>query len=113
MVSSEEKALAIVSHLAPLIGYSVILGQVLIPLVIYLWKGKESDYVREHALESLNFQISMLIYLVLSGLLMFVLIGFILMPVVAILGFVFMIMATIKAANDEHYSYPLSIRFVK
>jgi uncharacterized Tic20 family protein len=51
-------------------GFLIATGQViLIPLIILAWKGKESEYVKFHAQESLNFQISMAIYCVfgLSG----------------------------------------------
>lgn len=113
MVSSDERTLAVVAHLAPVIGYTVGFGQILIPLIIYLWKGKESDYVREHALESLNFQISMTIYFIVSAILMFVLIGFLMIAVLAVVALVAMIMATIKAYNGEAYAYPLTIRLVK
>lgn len=111
--TSEDRTLAVIAHLAPLIGYTVGFGQILIPLGIYLWKGKESEYVREHALESLNFQISMTIYLFAAAMLMFVLIGFVLLPVLAIVALVVMILATIKAANGEMYHYPITIRLVK
>lgn len=111
--TSEDRTLAVIAHLAPLIGYTIGFGQILIPLAIYLWKGKESEYVRQHALESLNFQISMTIYLFVAAALMFVLIGFVLLPILGVIALVVMILATIKAANGESYEYPMTIRLVK
>src|SRR5262245_56488208 len=116
MNTNEDRILAIVAHLAPVIGYSIGFGQILIPLVIYLWKGKESDYVRHHALESLNFQITMTVFFALAGISVMMLIGILLIPVmiiVAIVALIAMVMATIKAANGEMYEYPMSVRLVK
>ena len=82
------------------------------PLIVMLTKGNESAFVRRQAVESLNFQLSMLIYFVVSAILILVLIGFLLMLVVAVLWLVFTIMAAVKASNGEEYRYPLTIRMV-
>lgn len=106
--TSEDEILAIVCHLAPLAG----IGYIIAPLVIYLAK-KDSPFVQEHAAESLNFQISTLIYGIVSGILCFVLVGFLMLFALGIFSFVVMILATIAAAKGESYHYPLTIRFVK
>jgi len=82
------------------------------PLIIMLTKGNESAYVRRQAVESLNFQLSMLIYGIVSAVLMLILIGFLLILVVGILWLVFTVMASVKASNGEEYHYPLTIRMV-
>ena len=84
----------------------------LAPLIIMLVKGNDSAFVRRHAVESLNFQISLLIYLVISFILAFVLIGFLLMAAVGLFALIVIILATVKAANGEDYRYPLCIRLV-
>jgi len=92
----------------PLIGLSFIA-----PLVIWLIKREEDAFVEYHSREALNFQLTLIIYLVVSVLLMLVLIGFILIFVVGIFAFVVMIIAGVKAAGGEFYRYPLNIRFIK
>jgi len=82
------------------------------PLIVMLTKGNESAYVRRQSVESLNFQLSMLIYGVVSAVLMLVLIGFLLILVVGILWLVFTVIASVKASNGEEYHYPLTIRMV-
>ena len=52
------------------------------PLIVMLIKGNESPYVRRQAVESLNFQLSILIYAIVSVVLIIVLVGFILLPIV-------------------------------
>jgi len=106
-VSSDSRGWATAAHLVPLIGLSFI-G----PLVIWLVKRDEDPFVGYHSLEALNFQISLIIYMIASLLLMLVLIGFILIFVVPIFALVVMIIAGIKAANGEFYRYPLTLRFV-
>ena len=107
MLSQEDKTMALLSHVLAIVAGFIA------PLVIWLIKKDQSLYVSEHAKESLNFQISMMIYFFGAFILTFVLIGAILLPILGILNFVFIIIATIKAANGEAYRYPLTIRFVK
>jgi uncharacterized Tic20 family protein len=109
--SQEERNWALASHVGTFVAAWFAMG-FLAPLVIMLTKGSDSAFVRRHAVESLNFQISLLIYLVISFVLAFVLIGFVLMAVVGIFALVVIILATIKAANGEDYRYPLCIRLV-
>ena len=90
----------------------------LAPLIIMLTVGNQSPYVRKHAVESLNFQISLLIYCAAAVLFSILTIGLGLIVVVplALAAFVavliFLIQASIKAANGEDYRYPLTLRFV-
>ena len=82
------------------------------PLIVMLTKGNESPYIRRQAVESLNFQLSILIYGAVSFVLVFVLVGFLLLPIVGLLWLIFTIIGSIKAANGEEYRYPLTIRMV-
>ena len=82
------------------------------PLIIYLMNGEKDPYVRHHAAEALNFQLTLLIALVVSFVLIFVIIGLVLLPLLAVLGIVFPIIAAVAANRDEWYRYPISIRMV-
>lgn len=84
----------------------------LVPLLVMMLKGPSSAFVRRQAVESLNFQISMIIWAVVAGVLMLALIGFLLLPVVAVWWLVFTIIGAVKANNGEDYRYPLIFRFV-
>jgi len=109
--SSEERTWAWISHAGTIVAAWVALG-FLCPLAIMLTKGNESPYVRRHAVESLNFQISLYIYLAACIALVFVLIGFFLLPMLGVFALVAIILATVKAANGEDFRYPLCIRLV-
>lgn len=105
--TSDEKNLALLAHILTLIAGFVA------PLVIYLVKKEESEYVRRHAVESLNFQISVFIYAICCIPLIFIIIG---IPLIILVGFgalILAIIATVKAAEGKDYRYPLTIRLIK
>ncbi|MDQ6650729.1 MAG: DUF4870 domain-containing protein [Actinomycetota bacterium] len=83
------------------------------PLVVMLTKGTESAYVRRQAVEALNFHITVALASIVAFILVFVLIGFLLLPAVLIGGAVLTVMAAIAASRGEDYRYPVSLRLVK
>ncbi|MBI5916762.1 MAG: DUF4870 domain-containing protein [Bacteroidetes bacterium] len=105
--TQDEKTMALLSHILTLVAGFIA------PLVIYLVKKDESAYVKKHAMESLNFQITVAIYLFASFILMLVVIGFFLMIAVGIAAFVLVILATIKANEGKFFKYPFTIRLIK
>ena len=120
-LTQDDKTWALVAHIGTLVSAYVALG-VLAPLLVMLVKG-DSPFTRRHAVESLNFQISLLIYTLVGGILAVLLVivtlgvGIIaLVPlglVLAVAVVVLIIVATVKASNGEFYEYPLTIRFIK
>lgn len=102
------------AHLSSFVG--VFVGGVAAfvgPLAIWLLKREEHPFIEHHAKEALNFNLSILLYGVVSGLLVLVLVGIPLLVAVVVVYVVFTIIAAVKAANGEGYRYPLTIRFVK
>lgn len=83
------------------------------PLIIWLVKREDSTFVDRGGKNYLNFLISYIIWTVVSLVLMLIIVGFVLLPVLAILNLVFTIIAIVKASNGEDYLPPLSIRFIK
>ena len=113
MDQKQERTWAMLCHLGALAGYIIPFGNVIAPLIIWLVKKEESELVDDQGKESLNFQISIAIYCIAAFLLMFILIGFILLPALAIFNLVMIIIAALKANSCERYHYPLCIRFIK
>ena len=60
----------------------------------------------------MNFQLSMLIYNLIAGLLCLVLIGFFLLAILHILNVILVIVASIQASEGKLYRYPLAIRLI-
>jgi uncharacterized Tic20 family protein len=104
--TSDEKTMAVLSHILTFVAGFVA------PLIIYLVKKDESPFVRAHAIESLNFQITLIIALVICFILMLVLIGVFLIALVGIAATVLVIVATIKASEGKIYKYPFTLRVV-
>jgi uncharacterized Tic20 family protein len=99
------------AHWSSLVAAALVMA-FLGPLIVMLTKGNESPWVRRQAVESLNFQLSILIYGAVSILLCFVLIGFVLLPLVGLAWLVCTILGSIRAARGEDYRYPVTIRMV-
>jgi len=115
-LSTDARKWAMFCHLgglAGLIPLTPAFGSVIAPLIIWQIKKDEFEFVDEQGKEALNFQISILIYALVAGLLCFACVGFFLLPAVYIFDLIFLLIAAIKANNGERYRYPLSIRFVK
>lgn len=109
---------ALIAHLSALAGL-VVGFNFLGPLIVYLVKRDEGGFVRHHAAEALNFNLSVFIYAVVGGLLtvvlVFFIVGILLIPLIvvaAIAWVVLVVVAAVKANQGELYRYPLTIRLV-
>lgn len=113
-IDKDTRMWAMICHLAALAGLVVpVVGCIIGPLVVWQIKKEEFPFVDEQGKEAVNFQISILIYGIVAGLLCFACVGIILLPAVVIFDLIFMLIAAVKANNGEHYRYPLTIRFIK
>ena len=138
--ASVERNWAMAAHLSALVAVAGMpFGHVLGPLVVYLIKGHESDFVGEHARASLNYQISISIFAIVA----------VIVAVAATLGFIvpmsssadesvaafnlaalwiavavavllavlasilFIILGTLAASEGRTYTYPFAIRFLR
>lgn len=111
-LTPEVKNWAMLCHLTSLLGLMTglfFLG----PLVVWLLKKDEHPFIDEQGKESLNFQISMLIYEVVAAMTICVVIGFVLLPILIVLHVVFVILASVKVSSGFDYRYPLTIRFLR
>lgn len=100
-------------HLAALAGFVIPFGFIIGPLVVWLIKKNEFPFVDDQGKESLNFQINVILALIVSAVLILVLIGMWLIPAVAITSLIFVIIASVKANDGIRYRYPVCIRFIK
>ena len=82
------------------------------PLIIRSGQGATDPFVRDQATEALNFQITIAIAGIISGVLLLVLIGFLLLPLVWLAGVILGFIGGQAAAKGEAYRYPFAIRLV-
>jgi len=122
---------ALLIHLSAFLGYLFPFGGVVGPLVIWESKKRKSDFLDKNGKEAINFNLSFLLYTFVLGIsiLPFAfrsifseihhidLFGIISMGsiigVLAMIKFVLIILAAIKANQGEIYKYPLTIKFIK
>ena len=107
-------------HMSALAGCVVPIGHLLGPLIIWQLKKNEFPSVDIHGKASLNFQITVTIAvfvgLVAAFALSFFCIGYLLFPIVGLIGLaglVFAVIAGIKANNGEDFKYPYSLELIK
>ena len=115
-INKDARMWGMICHLAGLGGLIPIvpiIGSVIGPLIVWQIKKDEFGFVADQGKEALNFQISILMYAIVSGLLCFACVGFVLLPAVYIFDLIFLLIAAVKANDGEHYRYPLTIRFIK
>ncbi len=114
---------ALAAHLSALLTATVALAFVG-PLVVYLAK-RDDPFVRRHAAQALNFNLSLLLYgvvlalvaliVLLGGLPVVVGVGAVALLVVplALAWFIMVCVAAAKAGQGADFRYPLTIRFVR
>lgn len=103
-----DRLLAVLSHVSLLLGFGLI-----VPLVLFLIMKDQSAFVNRHSKEALNFHITVTIATIVCIPLCFILIGFLLILVIALGAIVLAILATIEAAQDRDYQYPVTLRLVR
>ncbi len=110
----ELKNWLVILHLSPLAGLiGIPFVNVVAPLVIWLMKKEESPEIDRHGKEVLNFQISLMIYFLISAILVIIAIGFVLAILVGLFGLAMIIMGAIDASNGKLRRYPATIRFIQ
>lgn len=106
-VSKDEKNMAMLCHLLAI--FTGFLG----PLIIWLIKKEDSKFVDDQGKEALNFQLTVLIAIIVSSVLTVICIGVVMLMAVWVVDIIFCILAAIKTSKGEAYRYPVNIRFIK
>ena len=111
MSPDQERLWGMLAHLLSFVAAYLALGFVA-PLIVLLVFGPRSAYVRAHAVESLNFNLSWLLYAIVGGILLIIGIGVLILIVLGIAYVVLVIIASVQANNGQFFRYPLTIRFI-
>lgn len=100
-MEKDGRLLAIIAHV------SYFFLPIILPLILMFVK-EDDPFVRHHARQALVFHLLLIAAGAVAGFLTILLIGFLLLPVVAIFGLIYTIIATIRAADGQYYRYPIS-----
>jgi len=112
--TQDDRTWGMLAHVSAFAGFLFPwLGCVLGPLIVWLAKRDRSEFVADQGKEALNFNISFLLALVVSGILVWVFIGILLLVAVSIYWLAMTIIAGIKASEGIRYRYPFTLRLVK
>lgn len=111
--SETERNWSMLCHLSAFAGFFFPFGGVIGPLICWLSRKDESDWININGRNALNFQLSILLYMVLSIPLIFIIIGIPIIIFLSILKVVCIILASVKAPKGELFRYPLSIPFIQ
>ena len=112
-LSETERNWAMFCHLSAFAAFFFPFGGIIGPLICWLSRKDESAWVNENGKASMNFQLSILLYIVLTIPLCFIFVG---IPIVIFLGtlrIVCIIIASIKSSKGERFKYPLAIPFIQ
>ena len=104
--NAEERNWASAAHLGTLVLW------VIAPIVVLLTKGQESAFVRAQAIESLNFQLTVLLVSLGSAALTMLEVGFLLLPAVAAGALVMIVWATVRTYRGDPFRYPVNLRLI-
>ncbi|WP_433241939.1 DUF1707 and DUF4870 domain-containing protein [Streptosporangium sp. CA-135522] len=100
-----ERLGAAAAHLLPLAGLLAV-G----PLIMLLAAGRTSPYIRKHAVEALNFQLTLLGATVLLAI---TVVGIVATPVLWVGGVVLSVVGGLAALGEGNFRYPFTLRPVK
>jgi uncharacterized Tic20 family protein len=113
VLSETERNWSMLCHLSAFAGFFFPFGGVIGPLICWLTRRDESTWVNVNGKASLNFQLSMLLYMILVIPLCFIIVGIPIIIFLGILKVVCVIIASIKAPKGELFRYPLVIPFIQ
>ena len=108
-----ERQWGMFTHLAALATFIIPFGNIVGPLIIYLMKKDEYQFVDDQGKEVLNFQITWSIILFLSIIFIVVGIGILLLIGFGIAWLILTIVGAIKANEGVYYRYPMTIKFLR
>jgi uncharacterized Tic20 family protein len=138
-LSAQERNWAMAAHLSALAAIAGLpFGHVLGPLIVYLAKGHESEFVGEHARASLNYQITVSVLAIVATVVAIAITFGFLIPMsespnytapisfaalwivfgfgallIVLASLVFIILGTVAASDGRPYTYPFAIRFLR
>jgi uncharacterized protein len=113
VLTDSERNWAMFCHLSAFAGFFFPFGGIVGPLVCWLSKRDESVWVYVNGRDSLNFQLSILLYMTLAIPLCFIIIGIPIIGVLVMLKVICIIIGSVRAARGELFRYPLSIPFIQ
>ena len=109
----DERNVAMLAHLCGFAGLIVPLGNIIAPLIIWLLHRDKSEFIADQALESLNFNITIILAGIACGVLIFVGIGILLGLALGIVWIIGTVLAAVRASEGQRYRHRFILRLVR
>jgi uncharacterized protein len=113
LISPDERQMGLFIHLSQLINMFLWPIGIVVPIVLWQTQKEKMPALDAHGKMAVNWMISFTIYMFVSIILIFLLIGILTTMALAVIGIVFPIIGGIKANNGELWQYPMTIKFLK
>ena len=111
--TQDERTWGMLAHLTAFSGFLIPFGNIIAPLIVWLVKRDQSQFVADQGKESLNFNITVLLAGVVCWALVYVLIGILLGVALFFYWLAMIIVAGIKASEGIRYRHPFTLLLIK
>lgn len=109
----EDNQLIVIAHLSQLITLFIGFGSLLLPLVFWLTQKDKVYQMDVHGKNIINFQLSLMVYFIVSiPLILFLGLGILGFIVLGIISIIFPIVNAVKSSRGEVPVYPFTINFI-
>ncbi|MAO08452.1 MAG: tRNA modification GTPase [Alteromonas sp.] len=109
-----DRSLLVITHLSQLLYYITGFGGLVVPLILWLTQKDKVEDMDEHGKSIVNFQISLILFTIVSiPAILLVGLGILMLIFLGIIGFVVPIINAVRANNGESPTYFMTIRFIK
>jgi uncharacterized Tic20 family protein len=110
----EDRQIIVIAHLSQLLDFVTGFGGLIVPLVLWSANKERICEMDEHGKSIINFQLSIIVYALLSIPLIFLFgLGLLILITVVIFSLIYPVINAVRANNGQSPDYPLSIEFIK
>ena len=111
--TADDRTWGMLAHLSALVAMWLGGFSFLGPLVVWLVKRNQSQFINDQAKEALNFQIAGTIGFYLAGVSILICIGWVLLPALVIAVIIYSVIGGMEANKGVYYRYPYTLRLIK
>jgi uncharacterized Tic20 family protein len=109
----QDNQLLVITHLSQLANLLTGFGGLIIPLILWATQKEKVYKMDEQGKRIVNFQLSLLVYALISiPFILFFGLGILALIVIGLISVIFPIINAIKSNNGESPTYPLSLNFI-
>ncbi|MFC5044815.1 DUF4870 domain-containing protein [Aquimarina hainanensis] len=109
----KDSSVLVLAHLSQLLDVITGFGGFIVPLIIWLTQKDRIDQMDAHGKSIINFQISMLIYMIICiPLILLFGLGIVGLIVLGVIYLIYPIVNAVRASNGQQPSYPLSLNII-